>query len=67
MSLPSIIWIVAGFVDLDEIGAYLELLADHGDQFVGVVGVSGVGQHALLGIVADGVFVAAQNARRRCR
>ena len=37
------------------------MLADDGYQFVGVVGVGRVGKHVLLGIVADGVFVAAEN------
>ena len=50
-----------GFVDLDEVRAFLELLADHGDEFGGVVGVRRVRENALLGIVADGVFVAAEN------
>ena len=51
----------AGFVNFDEVGAFLELFADDGDEFGDVVGVGGVGQHALLGIEADGVFVAAEN------
>ena len=51
----------ACFVDLDEIGAFFYLLADYGDEFGGVVGVGGVGQDVLLGIVADGVFVPAEN------
>ena len=32
----------AGLIDLDKIGAQLELLADSGDQFIGVVGTGGV-------------------------
>ena len=51
----------AGFVDLDEVRAFFELLADHGDEFGGVVGVRGIGENVLRGIVADGVFVAAEN------
>ena len=61
VNLPSRDRVAAGLVDLDEVGAFLELLADHGDEFVGVVGVGGVGENVLLGIVADGVFVAAEN------
>ena len=38
------------------------LCADDLDQLVGGVGVVGVGQHVLGGVVADGVFVAAQDA-----
>ena len=53
--------VFAGFVNLDEVGAFLELFADDGDEFGNVVGVGGVGEHALLRIEADGVFVAAEN------
>ena len=53
--------VVAGFVDLDEIGAFFELLANDGDEFGGVVGVGGVRENVLRGIEADGVFVAAEN------
>jgi hypothetical protein len=50
----------AGFVNFDEVGAFLELAANHGDEFGGVVGVGRVRKDALLGIEADGVFVAAE-------
>src|SRR5207302_6015530 len=51
----------AGFINLDEVGAFLELLADGGDEFVGVVGVGGVGQDVLLGVVVERVLVPAEN------
>jgi hypothetical protein len=50
----------AGLVDLGEVGALLVLLAHDGDDLVGGVGVVGVGEHVLGGVVADGVFVAAE-------
>ena len=49
------------FVNLDEVGAFFQLFADHGDEFGGVVRVCGVGEDVLLGVVADGVLVAAEN------
>src|SRR5439155_1703087 len=48
-------------VNLDEIGALLELLALCLDELICTVRVSGVRQQVLLGVVADGVFVPAQN------
>ncbi len=36
-------------------------MAHDGDKFVGGVRIIGVGQNALLGVVADGVFVAAED------
>ena len=54
--------IAAGLVDLDEVRAFLELLrGSRRTSSLGIVGVGGVGEHALFGIVVDGVFVAAQN------
>ena len=53
--------VFARFVDLDEIGAFLQLPANGGHQFSRVVGLRGVGEHALLGIVTDGILVPAQN------
>ena len=51
----------AGLVDFREVGAQLVLFAHHCDQLVRIIGPGGVGQNVLLGIVADGVFVAAEN------
>jgi len=51
----------ASFVDLDEVGALLELLTNDGDELIGGVGVGGVGQDVLLWIEAVGIFVAAEN------
>ena len=53
--------VCAGFVNFDEVRAFFELLADYGDEFGGIVGVGGVGEDVLLRVVADGVFVAAEN------
>ena len=38
----------AGLIDLDEVRAFLELLAHDGHEFVGAVGVVGVGEYVLL-------------------
>jgi len=51
----------SGLVDLDEVSAFLELLADDGDEFGGVVGVGGVGGDAGGGIEVDGVFVSRED------
>ena len=51
--------ILAGFVDLYEIGSFLDLLANHSHEFGGVIGEGGVGENALFGVIADGVFVPA--------
>ena len=56
--------VCACFVDFDEIGAFLDLFANYGDEFGGTIGVSGVRENVLLGVVADGVFVAAENGNR---
>ena len=40
----------------------LILFANHRDQLVRAVGPVGIGQHMLFGIVADGVFVTADNS-----
>src|SRR5580692_5968929 len=53
--------VAAGFVDLDEVRAVLDLLANDGYQFIASVGVGGVGEHVLLGVVVEGVLVAAEN------
>jgi hypothetical protein len=53
--------VLTRFVDLNEIGAFLELLANRGHEFSRVVGLRGVGEHALLRIVADGILVPAEN------
>src|SRR5713101_5145398 len=53
--------VLTRFVDLDEIGAFLQLLANRGHEFSRVVGLRGVGEHALLRVVADGILVPAQN------
>ena len=37
------------------------MLANYGYEFCGVVSVGGVGKYVLLGVVADGVFVTAEN------
>src|SRR5208337_5219095 len=52
----------AGLINLDEVGALLELLPYHGDQFAGIVGVSGIGGNVLGGIEVDCVFMAPKNA-----
>src|SRR5207244_7548983 len=49
---------------LDEIGALLELLAHRLDKLIRIVGVSGIRQDMLFGVVADGVLVPAQNVDR---
>jgi hypothetical protein len=50
----------AGLVNFDEVGAFLELAANHGDEFGGAVGICRVREDVLRGIEADGVFVAAE-------
>ena len=56
--------VAARLVDLDEVRALLELAADDADQFERIVGLRGVGQHPLLRVIADRVFVAAQDIDR---
>src|SRR5215475_13627286 len=51
----------AGFVDLDEVGAFLELLANHSEELLSGIGIRGVRKHVLLGIETVGVFVTAEN------
>ena len=53
--------VAAGLVDLDEVGAFFELLANDGDKLFGGVGVSGVREDVLLGIETVGVFVTAKD------
>ncbi len=53
--------VAAGFVDLDKVGAVLDLLADDGHQLIGSVGVGGIGEHVLLGVEVERVFVATQD------
>src|SRR5436305_20793 len=50
-----------GLVDFDEVRALLELLANHGDQFIRVVCVSRIRQDVLLRVEADRVLVTAKN------
>jgi hypothetical protein len=49
------------FVNLDEIGALLYLRTNRGHQLSRIVRLGGVGEHALLGILADGILMSAQN------
>ena len=49
-------------INLDEVRALLDLLPYHGDQFVGIVGVGGIGGDVLGGIEVDCVFMASENA-----
>src|SRR5579859_1199517 len=53
------IW--AGFINLDEIRAFLKLLANDGDEFLRVVRIGGVREDVLCRIEAVGVFVATEN------
>ena len=53
--------VAAGFIDLGEVRPILDLLANHRHQFIGGVGVGGVGQDMLLGVVVERIFVAAQD------
>ena len=48
-------------INLDEVRAFFELLTYDRDQFVGVVGVVGIGQNVLRWVITDGVFVSAEN------
>jgi len=48
----------------DEVGPFLELLADNGHQFGSAIRVRGVREDVLFRIVVDSVFVAADNADR---
>src|SRR5437879_3928103 len=59
--LPILERVRAGFVDFDQIGALFDLFANDGDEFGGIIGVSGVRENVLLGVVADGIFVAAED------
>ncbi len=51
----------AGLINLGEVRAFLKLLPHHRHQLRGIVRVIGIGQHVLRRIVADGVFVPAQD------
>ena len=53
--------VVPGFVDLDEVGAFLELLANYFDQFVDAVRPRCVGQHMLLGVKAQRILMSTQD------
>lgn len=53
--------VAARFVDLDVVGACLDLAANGCDEFVCRVGVVGVRGDVLVGIEMDGVFVAAED------
>src|SRR5215469_15324779 len=57
--LPLLKRVCASFVDFDEIGAFFNLFANDGHEFGGIIGVSGVRENVLLGVVADGILVAA--------
>ena len=54
-------------VDLGEIGSFFVLRAHHFDDLVGSIGVVGVGEHVLGGVIADRVFVAARIDQSHCR
>ena len=58
---PSCKRIRSGFVNFDEIGAFLHLLANDGHDFRGIVSVGGVREDVLLGIVMNSIFMAAEN------
>ncbi len=51
----------AGFVDFGEVGTLLMLFAHDVYELFGGVGIVGVGENVLRGIVAIGVFVAAKD------
>ncbi len=51
----------ASLIHLDEVGAFLYLLANHFDNLLGTVGVVGVGEYMLRGIEVIGVFVSAED------
>ena len=53
--------VVAGFVDLDEVGAVFDLLADDVHDSSALLGVGGVREDTLFGVVTDGVFMAAED------
>ena len=57
----------AGLVDLDKVGALLELQPDGRDELIGVVGVSRVGGDVFGGVEVDRVLVAAEDADRIAR
>jgi hypothetical protein len=59
--LPVLKTVFAGFVDLDEIGALFDLLANRGYEFGGTIGIRRVRENMLLRVVAEGIFVAAQD------
>ncbi len=59
--VPTHEGILSGLVNLDEVRTFLDLFADDGDELRGVIGVSRVGKHVLLWVVADGVFVPTEN------
>src|SRR5947209_14256813 len=51
----------SGFVNFDEIRAVLELLAYDFDQLISPISVGGVGKNMLIRVVADRVFMTAEN------
>ena len=53
----------AGLIDLGEVGAQLELFANHTNKLAGIVRVRRIAENMLFGIVADGVFVTAEDTR----
>jgi len=56
--------VFAGFVDLDEVRAFLDLPANDGHEFGGIIGISSVRKDALFGIVSDRIFVPANDGNR---
>ena len=51
----------AGLIDFDEVRAFLELLANDGDELPGRIGIGGVGEDVLLGIIVNRIFVSAKD------
>src|SRR5665213_2723608 len=56
--------VATGLVDFGEVGAAFALFPHDVDDLLGGVGVIGVGEDVLGGVVADGVFVSAGNVNR---
>jgi hypothetical protein len=56
--------VAAGFVDLDEVGAFLELQRITATSSAALLAQVALGRTCCSGVVADGVFVAAQDVDR---
>ena len=56
--------ILAGLIDLAEVGTLLDLAADHGDEVRCAVGIAGIRQGVLLGVESERVLMAAENVDR---